>query len=50
MTTKKVYWGLEREIIDYEESLTETHWGVKKYESHKRSYVRKLRGDLERDL
>jgi len=50
VTTKKVHWGLGREIIDFEESLPETRWGVKKYESHKRSYVRELRGDLERDL
>jgi len=28
----------------------ETRWGVKKYESHKRLYVRELRGDLEQDL
>jgi len=47
VTTKKVYWGLGREIIDFEESLPETRWGVGKYESHKRSYVRELRRDLE---
>jgi len=34
VTTKKVYWGLGREIIYFEESLPKTHWGVKKYESH----------------
>ena len=50
MTTKKVYWGLGREIIDFEENLTKTHWGVKKYESHERLYVRELHGDLEQDL
>jgi len=50
VTTKKVHWGLEREIIDFEESLPETRWGVKKYESHKRLYVRELRENLERDL
>jgi len=36
VTTKKVHWGLEREVIDFEESLPETRWGVEKYESHKR--------------
>ena len=50
MTTKKVHWGLEKKIIDFEESLTKTRWEVKKYESHKRLYVRELCGDLERDL
>jgi len=34
VATKKVDWGLEREIVDFEKSLLETHWGVKKYESH----------------
>jgi len=47
VTTKKVHWGLEREIIDFEESLPETRLGVKKYESHKRLFVRELRRDLE---
>jgi len=36
VTTKKVHWGLERDIIDFEESLPKTRWGVKKYESYKR--------------
>ena len=39
MTIKKVHWGLGREIIDFEESLPETRWGVKKYESHYMSKV-----------
>jgi len=39
VTTKKVHWGLKREIIDFEESLLETRWGVRN-ESHKRLYVR----------
>ena len=30
MTAKRVYWGLEMEIIDFEGSLPETRWGVKK--------------------
>ena len=30
MTTKRVYWGLEREIISFEESLTEARWRVNK--------------------
>jgi len=30
VTTKRVYWELEREIIDFEESLLETRWGVRK--------------------
>ena len=30
MTTKRVHWGLEREIIDFEGSLPETRWGVRK--------------------
>jgi len=30
VTTKRVHWGLEREIIDFEESLPETRWGVRK--------------------
>ena len=47
VTTKKVHWGLGREITDFEESLPETHWRVKKYESHERLYVRELRGDLD---
>ena len=50
VTTKKVHWVLKREIIEFKESLPETHWGVKKYESHKRLYVRELCGDLKRDL
>ena len=50
VTTKKVHWRLERKIIDFEESLPETRWEVKKYESHKTSYVRELHGNLERDL
>ena len=36
--------------MDLEESLLETRWGVKKYESHKRLYIRELHGDLEKDL
>ena len=28
VTTKKVHWGLKREIIDFEGSLPKTHWGV----------------------
>jgi len=47
LTTRKVHWGLKREIIDFEETLLETRWGVRKYESHKRLYVRELHGDLE---
>ena len=34
VTTKEIHCGLGREIIDFEESLSETRWGVKKYESH----------------
>ena len=30
VTMKKVHWGLKREIIDFEESLTEARWGVNK--------------------
>ena len=30
MTNKRVQWELEREIIDFEESLLETCWEVKK--------------------
>ena len=30
VTTKRVHWGLEREIIDFEGSVQETRWGVKK--------------------
>ena len=30
MTTKRVHWGFEREIIDFEGSLPETRWGVRK--------------------
>jgi len=30
VATKKVHWALERKIVDFEESLPETHWGVKK--------------------
>jgi len=28
VTTKKVHWGLKREIIDFKESLTEVRCGV----------------------
>jgi len=37
--------GTERKIIDFEESLLETRWGAKKYESHERLHDRELRGD-----
>ena len=30
MTTKRVHWGLDREIINFEESLREARWGVNK--------------------
>jgi len=50
MITEKVHWGFEKEIIDFEESLLETRWGVKKYESHERLYVRELRRNSEQDL
>jgi len=33
MTAKRVYWGLEREIINFEGSPPETRWGVKKLNS-----------------
>ena len=29
VTTKRVHWGLERKIVDFEESLSKTHWGVR---------------------
>jgi len=44
VTIRKVHWGLERKIIDFKESPSETHWGVRKYESYKRLYVRELSG------
>ena len=47
VTTKKIHWGLEREIIDFEDSLPKTRWGVKKYESCKRLSVRELRGKID---
>ena len=49
VTTKKVHWELRREIIDFEESLAETRWGVKKYEFHYMSEVI-IRGELRGDL
>ena len=30
MTTRKVHWGLKKGIIDFEGSLSETRWGVRK--------------------
>jgi len=40
VTTKRVHWGLEREIIDFKESLLKKLTVELENESHKRVYVR----------